>query len=207
MEKVIIVGGFIEIIELCEENNIIIKGIFDKCSEYEMYSYKVLGNDSDAKKLLTTFNKYPLIITPDSPLIRRKLKLYYQELGYHFTSLISMHANISKSAFITNGSIIQSNVNISSKVNIGEFVKVNSMSNIMHNSTIGDFTTIAPNAVVLGNVSIGRECYIGANATILPNVHIADNVVIGAGAVVTKNIEECGTVYVGIPAKKLDKPE
>lgn len=207
MKKVILVGGFIEIIELCEESNIEIKGIFDKYSDKQINNYNILGDDNDAKELTEKFNKYPLVITPDLPVIRRKLKDIYHNYGYHFTSLISANSKISKSAIIEIGCIIQNSTNISAQVKIDEFVKINSMANIMHNSTIGKFTTIAPNAVILGFVDIGKNCYIGANATILPHIRIADDVIIGAGAVVTKSIEESGGVYTGVPARRTNKKQ
>lgn len=203
MEKIIIVGGFVEIIELCEENNLKIEGIFDNCSQSKLYSYNVLCNDDDAIKLSDTFKKYPLIITPDMPATRKKISLLYHKAGYHFFSLISFESKISKSAKIGNGSVIQNKTNISSEVLIGDFVKVNCCSNIMHNTLIGAYSTIAPNAVLLGHVSIGEECYIGANSTIMPYVKICDKVTIGAGAVVTKNITESGSVYAGVPAKRI----
>ncbi len=203
MDKIIIVGGFIEIIEMCEEDNINIEGIFDNCNQQQMHSYKVFGNDHDAKNLYNELKKYSLIITPDLPNTRKKLKLLYEDYGYIFSSLISSRAKISKSASIGNGTIIQSGTNISSEVIIGDFVKVNCSANIMHNSTVGDFSTVAPNAVILGHVNIGIGCYIGSNATILPNINICDNVTIGAGAVVTRSIAESGSVYAGVPAVKI----
>jgi len=201
--KVILVGGFIEIIELCENNGLEIFGIIDFCKKDEMYSFKILGTDNDARFFSNQIKQYPLILTPDSPVTRTKLEKYYKNLDFCFTRLLSSQSFISKRAIIGQGTVIQSGVNVSSEVVIGDFVKINNHANIMHNVKIGDFTTIAPNAIVLGNVKIGNGCYIGANSTILPNISIADNVVIGAGAVVTKNILEPGGVYVGIPARKL----
>lgn len=201
--SVIIVGGFIEIIELCEENSLPISGIIDNTKESSMYSYKVFGNDHDASGFPESIKNIPLIITPDRPSVRKRLSLYYSALGYSFFNLTSKKANLAKSARIGRGTILQSGVNISSEVVIGDFVKVNSCANIMHNSEVGHYTTIAPNAVVLGYVSIGEGCYIGANATILPHVQIADNVTIGAGTVVTKNISEVGAVFVGVPARRM----
>ena len=201
--KVILVGGFIEIIELCEENDIQIHGIIDNCGKGKLHLYDVLGNDDDAVNFSNEIRSYPLIISPDRPDLRKKLKLYYQELGYNFFELKSLQSKISKSAIIGEGTIVQAGVNVSSEVEIGEFVKLNSMANVMHNSHVGDYTTVAPNAVILGYVSIGSECYIGANATILPHIKIADNVTVGAGAVLTKDIHEQGAVYAGVPAKRI----
>jgi len=201
--KVILVGGFIEIIELCEENDIQIHAIIDNCGKDSLYSYIVLGNDKDAKGFSNELKMFPLVISPDNPNLRKKLNCYYKSLGFAFFQIISTQSKISKSARIGIGSIVQAGVNISSKVEVGNFVKLNCMANVMHNSIIGNFTTIAPNAVILGNVSIGNECYIGANATILPNVKIANKVTVGAGSVLTKDITEQGAIYAGVPALRI----
>jgi UDP-N-acetylbacillosamine N-acetyltransferase len=203
--KVILVGGFIEIIELCEDNNLEIVGLIDKIERQSFFSYPLLGQDDEVKEISLKFPNSSIIITPDNPSIRQKLFLHYRNYGFDFKTLISKNAIISKSVKIGFGSIIQTGVNVSASVNIGEFVKVNSCANIMHNAEIGNFTTIAPNAVILGYVTIGKHCYIGSNATILPHIQICDNVTIGAGAVVTKNILTPNSVYTGIPAKLVKK--
>ncbi len=203
MDKVILVGGFCEIIELCEDNEVEIIGVIELNREPISHNLRVLGTDDDAYTLSDIIKKYPLIISPDSPQKRKKLFCYYNALGNSFFTLISNRAIISQSAGVKEGTVIQKGVNVSSEVSIGRFVKLNSFSNVMHHSVIGDFTTISPNAVILGKCEIGENCYIGANSSILPHIKICDNVVVGAGAVVTKNIFIPGT-YVGTPAKMIN---
>jgi len=204
MNTVILIGGFHEIIELCEDSDIEIRGIIDNIIVNEYMGYPVIGTDHDAPVIPAKFKKYPLILTPDQPQIRERLSIYYSALGYTFTSLISKKACISRSAIIGNGTVIQNGVNISSSTHIGNFVKVNTNANIMHDSTIGDFSTIAPDAVILGRVTVQNSCYIGSNSTILPGILIGGKTTVGAGAVVTKNTGESDTV-IGIPAKRLTK--
>ena len=205
MTEVFLVGGFVEIIELCEVSKIKILGIIDNTRRNNLNGYEVVCTDDTAKKILSEIPDKVIVITPDLPKIRIKLSNYYHSLGCSFYTLISPFATLSKSAIVGKGSIIQGLVNISAEVEIGDFVKINTCANIMHNVCVGDYTTIAPNAVLLGHVTIGKGCYIGANATILPNINIANGVVIGAGAVVTKSIKEKNVVFAGIPAKKLIK--
>lgn len=204
-DQILLIGGFVEIIELCEENDVNIIGIVDNSIVDNYMGIPIIGNDDNLKVWRVKYLKSKLIITPDTPNVRKKLFLHYEKQGFQFANLISKNARISKSASIDLGTVVQAESNISSEVKIGKFVKVNTMANIMHNSTIGNFTTIAPNAVILGHVRIGESCYIGANATILPHVSICDNVVVGAGAVVTKNIETPNSSYVGVPAYILKK--
>jgi len=199
--KVIIVGGFIEIIELCEDNNLEICGIIDNKQNENNRSYPIIGVDSDAEDIFKKFPGISLVISPDNPKIRQKLYFHYEKFDFRFRTVLSKNAFISKSASIGTGTIIQVGSNISSEVIIGEFVKINSFANVMHNARIGNYTTIAPNAVILGYADIGKNCYIGSNATILPNIRICDDVIIGAGAVVTKNITIQNSIYKGVPAK------
>lgn len=199
--KVILVGGFIEVIELCERCKIQIVGIIDNAINSSLHGYPVIGNDDDAHKLYKKYHAIPLVITPDLPIVRKKLVEYYSSIGYSFQSVISPKAEISKSAMIGIGVVIQSGVSISSNVNISNFVKLNTKANIMHDCSIGAFTTVAPNAVILGRVLVAENCYIGANATLLPEVEINKNVVVGAGAVVVNSIEE-GLTVKGVPARE-----
>jgi len=164
--------------------------------------YPIIGADKDATELYTKFKRYPLILTPDLPLLREKLFNFYTALGFTFTSLICKEAKISRSASIGNGTVIQNGVNISSSSIIGNFVKLNTNANIMHDSSIGDFSTVAPDAVVLGRVTVQNSCYIGSNSTILPDILIRKLTTVGAGAVVTKDTKE-SDIVVGIPAREI----
>lgn len=199
-KEIIIVGAFHEIIELVEDLNFKIIGLIDCEKTVEYRNYPIIANDNTAQRLPIQMREIPLIITPDIPSLRKRLKEIYSNYGFVFQTLISTYSKISKSAIIGNGVVIKEGVNVSAQVKICDFVKLNTNCNIMHDSVIGDYTTIAPNAVVLGNVTIGKLCYIGSNATILPNINICDNVVVGAGALVTKNISISGT-YIGQPAR------
>lgn len=198
--RIILVGGFHEVIELCEMCRYDIVGIIDNNLSGKYYGYPIIGKDEDAEKLFQKYTDCKLVITPDSPKIREKLVQYYSSLGYAFATIISPEARISKTATIGKGSVVQSGVNVSSETQIGEFVKLNTNCNVMHDNVIGNYTTIAPNAVSLGRIKIGKSAYIGANSTILPELEIGDGAIVGAGAVVTKNVKN-GTVVKGVPAK------
>ena len=201
MDKdIILVGGFHEIIELCEKSGYNIKGIIDGQLQDSYFGYPVIGSDADAQALHPKFGHFKLVITPDSPKIREKLVNLYSSLGYDFATIISPSATISKFSSIGKGTIVQDGVNISACTKIGNFVKLNTNCNVMHDNEISDYVTIAPNAVNLGRIKVGRSSYIGANATLLPEIEIGSYSTIGAGAVVTKNVPEGATVK-GVPAK------
>lgn len=203
-ERIILIGGFHEVIELCELEDIKILGIIDNIKKGQYLGYEIIGTDNDAEYIYTQFKEIPIVISPDLPKKRAHLVNLYKNIGFNFTKIISSSSTVSKSANIGNGNIIQNNVNISSFVTVRNYVKINTSANIMHDSFIGSYTTVAPNAVILGRVKIGNNCYIGANSTILPNINIGDNSIIGAGSVITKNISEYKTI-VGNPGREINK--
>ena len=155
--NVILIGAFHEIIELCDICNKNIVGIVDNNSNNVPTGYNWLGDDTNIKKMALEYKNIPLVIVPDSPIVRKKLVKLYSKYGFQFCNLIHPKANISPSAKIGNGVIIQYNVNVSSNVTINDFVRINTCVNVMHDVNIGNFTTIAPNAVLLGNVKISNK--------------------------------------------------
>lgn len=197
---VILVGGFHEIIELCQDCGYNIIGIIDNEKEGQYYNIPILGKDSDASFLYNEHKRHKIIVTPDTPSVRRRLVELYQGIGYEFISLISPKANISRYASIGKGTVIQAGVNVSTASKVGDFCKLNTNCNIMHDNIIDNFVTIAPNAVSLGYVNIEEAAYIGANSTILPKLRIGHGSVVGANAVVTKDVLP-GQVVKGNPAK------
>ena len=197
---VIIVGGFHEVIELCEECGLNVVGIIDNELVGTYYGIPVIGTDNDAEMLYSIYKDCKIIVTPDSPKVREKLVNLYQTIGFEFATLISPLAQISKYAEIGEGTVIQSGVNVSAATIIGRFCKLNSCCNVMHDNRIADFTTIAPNAVLLGRVEVGERAYVGANSTVLPELSIGANSMVGAGAVVTRDVVE-NSIVKGVPAK------
>ncbi len=200
--QIILIGGFPEVIELCESCNKEIIGIIDDSKKKPILNYPIIGTDKDAKDIFFKYPGVPIIISPDEPNKRQNLTKYYLDIGFNFTSLVSPNATVSKNSRIGKGVVIQNGANISSMVDIKDFVRVNANANIMHDCVIGEHTTVAPNAVVLGRVNISQACYVGANSTILPNIKIGKNSVIGAGAVVIRDIESGVTAF-GNPAKAM----
>ena len=199
---IILIGGFVEIVELCESCKREIVGIIDP-NLFESYlNIPVLGNDKDAEKIISQNKNCEFLIGLDDPNSRSRLFAYYSTFNVRFATVISPLARLSKYVSIGNGSIIQHDVNVSAFSKIGDFAKLNYYSNITHNVELGDFVTVGPNAVLLGYVKIGQRSYKGSNATILPRREIGQSVIIGAGAVVTKDISD-EQIWVGNPATKL----
>lgn len=199
-KEVVLVGGFHEVIELCEKAGFNIVGIIDGQLQDSYFGYPVIGSDADAEALFPKYGKCNLVNTPDSPKIREKLVNLYEPIGWEFATIISPTATISKFATIGKGTIVQDGVNVAACTTIGNYVKLNTNANVMHDNLIADYVTIAPNAVNLGRITVGRSSYIGANSTVLPGIKIGHHSTIGAGAVVTKNVSD-NVVVKGVPAK------
>lgn len=199
-EKIILVGGFHEVIELCEDIGYEIIGVIDNVLKDSYLGYPILGNDDDANDLYLKYKDIPLVITPDAPKVRENIYKHYSDIGFNFATIIGASARISRYATIGEGCVIQNGVNISSFVKIGRFVKLNTSSNVMHDCNLGDFVTVAPNAVILGRINVKEKVYIGSNSTILPELTIGEKSVVGAGSVVTKSVAP-DVIVKGIPAK------
>lgn len=204
-ERVLVIGGFPEVLELCEACGSIVEGIVDRQADPLEDRYRIVGTDEDAERLYRQFPGVAVVITPDAPAVRRRLADLYTRAGFRLGSLIHPLARISRSASLGAGVLIQSGVNVSSRVRVGDLVRLNTNANLMHDVTVGSYATIAPDAVLLGRVAIGEGCYIGANATVLPDLAVGAEAVVGAGAVVTRSVPQ-GEVTAGIPARRLAKP-
>lgn len=202
-KKVILVGGFHEITEICELNNIEIVGVIDPKGIGEYNGYPIIGTDKDLDTIKRKYKDVPVFITPDSPRIRRKLSISYEKEKFNFISLIHPQARVSSSAKIGKGVVIQEGASVSSFSIIGDFVKINTRANITHDVHIHEFSTIAPSAVILSHTVIHSGCYIGANSTIMANKIILSDSIVGAGAVVTKNVDN-NTTVLGNPARRYE---
>jgi UDP-N-acetylbacillosamine N-acetyltransferase len=204
MDKVILVGAFHETIELCQEVGLEVFGIIDNLLSGSYFGISILGTDNEASELFLKYPNIPVVLSPDLPVIRKRLFDFYNQIGFSFQTVVSPSAKISKTASIGTGCLIQHGANVSSSVKLDDFVKLNTFANIMHDCNLGKFSTVAPNAVLLGGVSSSELAFIGSNATILPGKKIGTKAVVGAGAVVTKDVEN-NVVVAGNPARALKK--
>lgn len=185
--KLVLIGGFCEIEEICSR------------AGHEII--RIVGPDEDEDYLMSGDKALPLVVTPDGAL-RRKVVEKYRAAGFSFATMVAQTADVGSSSSVGEGTVIAEHVVVTAKTSIGKFVKINTAATVTHECRICDFVTIAPRAVVLGRVKIGTGAYIGANATLLPGVTIGERAVVGAGAVVTRDVPDDET-WVGVPARRM----
>lgn len=185
--KVILVGGFYEIIEFCEDNDIEIVGIIDNYFINDIYwGYLIIGMDDKVKVLFEIYKNVLVLIILDVFYVCYKLYYYYKSIGFQVVLLISWDVFIFCSVIIGEGIIIQRGVNFFLNIKIGQMVKVNMNVNIMYDCLIGNYVIVVFNVVLLGKVEIDDKVYIGVNVILLFLVKIGENVIVGVGFVVIK---------------------
>lgn len=203
--RVVLIGGFCEIYELCERCGVCVCGVVDVTPQsVQGTGLRYLGDDAAFLARSEEFRMLPIIVVPDAPAVRLGIVERYRSAGFRFENLISPDADVSPTAQIGEGVVVQSHVTLMAHVRLGAFVKVNVGSAIFHESSIGEFATIAPNVTILGRACVGAGAYVGAASTLLPGVKVGASATVGAGAVVTRDVDD-GVVVAGVPARRLVK--
>jgi sugar O-acyltransferase (sialic acid O-acetyltransferase NeuD family) len=198
--RLILVGGFSEIVELCEALHFMVVGIIDNDLKGTYCGRPILGTDKQAKDILARHADIPIHVSPEAPTVRRRLTAQYVQLGARIVTLVHPTAIVARSAKLGDGCVVQAGASVSSYAIIERGVKVNTCANVTHDVAIGDFVTVAPNACILSRCQIAPGAYIGGNATILPGIRIGEGAIVAAGSVVTRDVSAGATVR-GNPAR------
>lgn len=185
-------GGHAKVvIDLLEENNIPIEGIYDdyciseSCKKYKkIYSLDALENEN-------------WFIAIGNNVCRKKISSSFDGT---WISLISTHSNLSRSVSFGKGTLIMKGVSVNADTLIGDHVILNTNCSIDHDCRIEDFVHISPNVALSGNVIVGEGTHIGVGACVIPGVKIGKWVTVGAGAVIIRDIPDFAVV-VGNPGK------
>jgi sugar O-acyltransferase (sialic acid O-acetyltransferase NeuD family) len=198
--RIILVGAFPELIELCAAAGVAIAALIENRAGAETCGLAVNGGDADAPAILAAHPSIPIHITPDGPALRARLVAQYLALGARLATLVHPRGFVAPSAVLGEGSVVHAGAMVSSSSRLGRAVKLNGGANVTHDVELGDFVSIAPGAVVLSRCRVAEEVYIGGNATVLPGRSIGARAVVGAGCVVTRDVPECAVV-VGVPGR------
>lgn len=202
-----------QVIDVFEELNYTIKGIFDDiypnkhhiCNGKYMIIDKIENIQNHIEQDCNVF------CAIGDNFIREQLytKLINYNFNFNFNfnftfiNCISPHARISKNIDIGIGNYIGHNVVISGGTKIGSHNILNEGCILPHDCNIGNFNHISIGVVCGGNVIIGNNNLLGLNCTILPKITIGNNNLIGAGSVIIRTISN-NSKYCGNPGKLLD---
>lgn len=176
-----------QVIDIFEDNNINIIGIFDDFKEKGSLfykNYKIIDKIVNACDYLDS--KSNLFCAIGDNKIREKIHANFIE--YNFINCISQKSYISNSVKIGYGNYIGDFSVILSDSSIGNFNIINTKANIAHDIIIGNYNHIAPSSTLSGNVIIGDLNLLGANCTINPKIKIHNNNIIGSGSVIIRDI-------------------
>jgi sugar O-acyltransferase (sialic acid O-acetyltransferase NeuD family) len=197
---IILVGGgghcksCIDVIE--QEDKYRIVGIIDlpELAGMKILGYDIIGTDDDLPNLIKSVSNYLITIGQIKSTAKRIL-LYsmVKDAGGKLPVIISPDAYVSKSARVSEGTIIMHNAIVNAEAQIGVNCIINSKALIEHETVVGDFCHISTGAIVNGQTKIGNRCFIGSNAVISNNVCIVDDSIISAGSKIVKDLSVSGT--------------
>lgn len=154
--------------------------------------YDVLGEYDP-----TVFPEHQLVIGIGHNEDRRAVAA---QIKHRFSLVKHPSAQLSKYAFVKEGTVLFHNSVVQSGSSVGKHCIVNTSATIDYECQIGDFVHIAPRVCLCSGVRVGNLTHIGAGAIVLPQVKIGQKCVIGAGAVITHDIPD-SSVVVGVPGK------
>jgi sugar O-acyltransferase (sialic acid O-acetyltransferase NeuD family) len=194
MRKIILIGGgghalsCIDVIE--HEKKFKIVGIVDdKLKKEKILNYKVIGGDTDLKKIKKNVD-YAFITVGQIGLSNKRRNIFnkLKKLGFKIPIIISPKSMLSKNVKINEGTIIHHGVAVNSGVTVGKNCIINTNCLLEHGVKVGDHTHIATSVVINGDVRVGSSSFIGSGAIIRNSLNIGSKAFIPMGKIVIKNI-------------------
>jgi sugar O-acyltransferase (sialic acid O-acetyltransferase NeuD family) len=168
-----------------------ILGIIDKdgSSTKHILGHNVLGTDKDLESLVNRCSSVLVTVGQiKSPEIRISLYKRAKSLGFNFPVIRSQHSYISKSAQISEGTILLNHSLINTSVIVDANCIINTKALIEHDARIGSHCHVSTGAIINGGVIVEDRCFIGSGAIIHEGVVIGANSIISAGQVIRKDV-------------------
>ncbi|SLJ83934.1 acetyltransferase [Psychrobacter sp. DAB_AL43B] len=113
---------------------------------------------------------------------------YFSEKGYHFISVISPDAIVSKCARLADGVQIMAGAIVQTNASVSMNCIVNSGAIIEHDCCIGAHNHIAPNATLSGGVITENQVHVGTGANVIQGIKIDEQAIIGAGCTIVRDV-------------------
>ena len=196
----------VDIIEQQGKYNII--GFIDKYNNQKKITlgYKVLGNESSLKDIVSSYEIYGAIIGigDNSERLDCRNRIIKIIPNFKFINCIHPKSILGKDVILGEGNVLMAGVILNSSARIRNHCILNTNSSVDHDCLMSDFSSIGPNVTVGGNVKIGDYSAIGISTSIFHNVNIGKNCIIGGGSLVCSDTKE-NSVYYGSPCKFIRK--
>ncbi len=192
----------VDIIEQQGKYNII--GFIDKYNNQKKITlgYKVLGNESSLKDIVSSYEIYGAIIGigDNSERLDCRNRIIKIIPNFKFINCIHPKSILGKDVILGEGNVLMAGVILNSSARIRNHCILNTNSSVDHDCLMSDFSSIGPNVTVGGNVKIGDYSAIGISTSIFHNVNIGNNCIIGGGSLVCNDTKD-NSVYYGSPCK------
>ena len=116
---------------------------------------------------------------------QRRFQLYQFGVrsGFSFAKLVSRTAFVSESSIIGNGSSIHHKVVVGPTVKVGQNVIINTGSILEHGVDVGDHSHVSTGVILNGDVSVGQGVFIGSGSIVFQGVSIPDGTIVPAGSI------------------------
>jgi sugar O-acyltransferase (sialic acid O-acetyltransferase NeuD family) len=169
--KILLIGGgghcksVIDVIE--QENRYEIIGIVDTKENIgkKVLDYDVIACDDDLETIFETCKNACITVGHvKSNELRKKLYSKAKEIGFHFPTIISPLAYLSKHSFIDEGTIVMHHALINANAKIGKNCIINTKALIEHDCVVEDNCHISTASVINGGVIVKENSFFGSGA-------------------------------------------
>ena len=144
---------------------------------------KVVGHINDLEALFGEYRK--LLVTIGDNVIREKIYMKAEQIGFEFPNIICHSAYVSPFAQIGTGCVLLNNVCVQNGAIVRNGVVLNPGVEIHHDSIVDDYVLIYTNSVIRTMAHIETRAKIGSTCT------ISNNMTIRPDQIVNDGITEC----------------
>lgn len=137
---------------------------------------------TDNSPAVENFNNKYCIVCINSPHIKFQIIQNLQKQNAIFSTFISKHAIVSKSAKIGKGVIIQKGAIINANAKIDDFVTIGTGAIVGHHSHIQAYSSINMRVAIAGYCKIGKKVEIGMNSILTQFSKVDDELFIKANS-------------------------
>ena len=122
------------------------------------------------------------------PKLRNAAYKVLKKNGFKLSTLIHPTSYVSKTATISEGSILAPFTLVAPYAFVGKNCFLNSYSSVGHHSKIGNSNVLSPYSTINGNCKIGNNNLLGTGTIINPGINMKNNCKISSSTVLRKNI-------------------